>query len=412
MENSPSISDKLDTSDKLDKLDKETKKDSMIDKISCNGKEILLIGTAHVSKQSARLVEDTIHEQTPDTVCVELCATRLASLRDADKWRNMDIVKVIKEKKALLLFMNLLLASFQKKIADKFNIKPGQEMINAIKAAEEINARIVPSDREIQITLSRVWRGMGLWEKLKLMFSLVFSFGASDDIEEEDIEKMKQEDILQTLLADVKKTHPIIEKSLINERDQYLAEKIRSAPGEKIVAVVGAAHAPGIKRYLAGNEKIDLDELNIIPPVGNAGKILKWAIPAAIIILFAAGFLMEGKNAGTDMIWIWIAANGIFAGLGAILALAHPLTIISSIIAAPLTSLNPMIAAGWVSGLVEAFSRKPKIKDLEAIPEDIVTIKGFWRNNVTRILLVVIFTNLGSTIGTMTAVPLMLKLIN
>ena len=418
MENSPDTSDKLDTPDtsnkmdKLDNLDKETKKDSMVDQISCNGKNILLIGTAHVSRQSAKLVEDTILEQTPDTVCVELCETRLSSLKDADRWRNMDIVKVIKEKKALLLFMNLLMASFQKKIADKFGIKPGQEMINAIKAAEKINARIIPADREIQITLSRVWRGMGLWEKLKLMFSLVFSFGTSDDINEEDIEKMKQEDILQTLLADVKKTHPIIEKSLINERDQYLAEKIRSAPGEKIVAVVGAAHAPGIKRYLAGNEKIDLYELNIIPPAGKAGKILKWAIPAAIMVLFATGFLMEGKNAGADMIWIWIAANGIFAGIGAILALAHPLTIISAIISAPLTSLNPMIAAGWVSGLVEAFSRKPKVKDFEAIPTDIVSIKGFWRNNVTRILLVVIFTNLGSAIGTWTAVPLMLKLLN
>jgi len=409
MENFPKKSDEF---DKSDRLNKKEEKESMIDHLSCNGKEILLIGTAHVSRQSARLVEDTIHEQTPDTVCVELCATRLASLKDADRWRNMDIVKVIKEKKALLLFINLLLASFQKKMADKFGIKPGQEMINAIAAAEKINAVIVPSDREIQITLSRVWRGMGLWEKLKLMFSLIFSFGASDEIEEEDIEKMKQEDILQTLLADVKKTHPIIEKSLINERDQFLAEKIRTAPGEKIVAVVGAAHAPGIRRYLAGNETIDLDELNIIPPAGKAGKILKWAIPAAIFLLFAAGFLMEGKNAGAEMIWIWIAANGIFAGIGAALALAHPFTIVSSIIAAPLTSLNPMIAAGWVSGLVEAFSRKPKVKDLEAIPQDIVSIKGFWRNNVTRILLVVIFTNLGSTIGTMTAVPLMLKLIN
>jgi pheromone shutdown-related protein TraB len=388
------------------------KTDGMISRLVCNGKEIILIGTAHVSRQSAELVRDTIQDLEPDTVCVELCQTRLDSLRDADRWRNMDIVKVIKEKKALLLFINLLLASFQKKMADKFDIKPGQEMINAIAAAEEIHAAVVPADREIQITLSRVWRGMGLWEKLKLMTSLVFSFGASDDIEEEDIEKMKQEDILQTLLADVKKAHPIIEKSLIDERDQYLAQKIRSAPGQKIVAVVGAAHAPGIKRYLAANESIDLDALNRVPPAGRTGKILKWAIPAAILLLFVAGFLMEGKNAGADMIWIWIAANGIFAGIGAMLALAHPLTIVSSIIAAPLTSLNPMIAAGWVSGLVEAFSRKPKVRDLEAIPEDIVSIRGFWRNNVTRILLVVIFTNLGSSIGTMTAVPLMLKLIN
>ena len=392
--------------------DSENKTDKMIDKIYCNGKEILLIGTAHVSKQSAELVEKTILEQKPDTVCVELCQTRLASLKDADRWRNMDIVKIIREKKALLLFINLLLASFQKKMADKFGIKPGQEMINAIKSADECGALIVPADREIQITLSRVWLGMGFWEKLKLMFSFIFSIGASDDISEEDIENMKQEDILQTLLSDVKKEHPVIGKSLINERDLFLTEKIRSAPGDKIVAVVGAAHAPGIKRYLANNETIDLDELNRVPKGNNVGKILKWAIPTAILLLFVTGFLMEGKNAGTDMIWIWIAANGIFAGIGATIALAHPLTILSSVIAAPLTSLNPMIAAGWVSGLVEAFVRKPKVKDLESIPEDIVSIKGFWRNNVTRILLVVIFTNLGSSIGTMTAVPLMLKLIN
>jgi len=390
----------------------KTTENSDIHNLSYQGKEIILIGTAHVSRHSAQLVENTILEQNPDTVCVELCATRLASLQDADRWRNMDIVKVIKQKKALMLFMNLLLASFQKKIADKFDIKPGQEMINAIESAKKTNALIVPCDREIQITLSRVWRGMGFWEKMKLMASIVFSFGESDGIQEEDIERMKQEDILQTLLADVKEAHPIIERALIDERDQYLSQSIRSAPGDKIVAVVGAAHVPGIKRYMADDAPIDLAELNQIPPAGNLGKILKWLIPGLILVLFAAGFLMEGKNAGADMIWIWIAANGIFAGLGALLAMAHPYTIISAIIAAPITSLNPMIAAGWVSGLVEAFARKPKVRDLEAIPHDIVSIRGFWRNNVTRILLVVIFTNLGSSIGTMTAVPLMLKLLS
>ncbi|MCP3941570.1 MAG: TraB/GumN family protein [Desulfobacteraceae bacterium] len=390
----------------------ETTEKSDIHELSFRGKKILLIGTAHVSKHSAQLVEDTILEENPDTVCVELCATRLASIQDADRWQNMDIIKIIKQKKVLMLFMNLLLASFQKKIADKFGIKPGQEMINAIESAQKIDAFIVPADREIQITLSRVWRGMGFWEKLKLLVSLVFSFGESDKIEEEDIERMKQEDILQTLLADVKEAHPIIGKTLIDERDQFLAENIRSAPGETIVAVVGAAHVPGIKKHIAEDTPINLSKLNQTPPTKNLGKVLKWLIPGLIILLFIAGFMMEGKTIGTNMIWIWIAANGIFAGLGALLAMAHPYTILSSIIAAPITSLNPMIAAGWVSGLVEAVTRKPKVRDLEAIPRDIVSIKGFWRNNVTRILLVVIFTNLGSSIGTMTAVPMMLKLLS
>ncbi|MCG8619142.1 MAG: TraB/GumN family protein, partial [Desulfobacterales bacterium] len=365
----------------IDQEQPNTPDNNDIHNLTWEDKEIILIGTAHVSRRSADLVTETIRAEQPDTVCVELCNTRLASIRDSDRWRNMDIVKVIKEKKALMLFMNLLLSSFQKKIADKFGVKPGQEMINAIDAADEIDATLVPADREIQTTLSRVWRGMGFWEKLKLIFSMVFSFGQSDEIEEADIEKMKQEDMLQSLLSEVKDAHPIIERALIDERDQFLAEHIRSAPGEKTVAVVGAAHVPGIKRYIGDAVPIDVPALNEIPPAGNTGKVLKWLIPGLILLLFVAGFLMEGKNAGTDMIWIWVLANGIFAGIGALAAMAHPYTIASSILAAPLTSLNPMIAAGWVSGLVEAFSRKPKVKDLEAIPEDITSVRGFWKNN-------------------------------
>ncbi|MDY0374873.1 MAG: TraB/GumN family protein [Desulfobacterium sp.] len=382
-----------------------------VDRIFSNGKEIILIGTAHVSKESARLVNDVIVSEHPDTVCVELCETRLRSIRDKDAWGNMDIIKVIREKKAMFLLMNLMLASFQKRIAAKFDIKPGQEMINAIEAGEKIEARIIPADREIQTTLTRVWRTMGLWEKLKMMFQMVLSLGNTDEITEQEIEQMKQEDILQTLLADMKRSHPILERILIDERDQYLAETIRTAPGGRIVAVAGAGHVPGIKRYLENNTQIDMDELTRIPKGGNLGKIMKWLIPLAIIGLFAAGFFIKGKGGGTDMIWLWIAANGIFAGIGAIAAMAHPLTILTSIVAAPLTSLNPMIAAGWVSGLVEAISRKPKVKDLEAIPVDILSVRGFWRNNVTRILLVVVFTNIGSSIGTMAAIPLMLKVI-
>jgi len=254
--------------------------------------------------------------------------------------------------------------------------------------------------------------GEAPYEKIKLMFQLMLSMGGSDEITEEEIEQMKQEDLLQTLLADVKKSHPIMEKVLIAERDQFLAAKISSAPGKRIVAVVGAGHGPGIKKHLATGTSIDTTPLTDIPPAGKIGKVLKWLIPGAIILLMAVGFFMKGADAGTDMIWLWIAANGIFAGIGAIVALAHPYTIISAIVAAPITSLNPMIAAGWVSGLVEAVSRKPKVRDLESIPEDILSIKGFWRNNVTRILLVVVFTNLGSTIGTMTAIPLMLRVMH
>ena len=250
---------------------------------------------------------------------------------------------------------------------------------------------------------------MKLWDKIKLLFQLILSMGKLDDIDEEDVEKMKQEDVLQTLLSDVGKSLPVIKDILIDERDQYLTHKIRTAPGKKIVAVIGAGHVPGIRRYW--NAEIDLEALEKIPPNTKTLRILKWMIPLGILFLFVLGFFHGGANTGADMILWWVLANGILAGLGALMALAHPLTILSSVLAAPLTSLNPMIAAGWVSGLVEAFSRKPKVKDFESLSEDIISIRGFWKNKITRILLVVVFTNLGSSLGTFVAIPLMIKVL-
>jgi len=372
-------------------------------------KEIILLGTAHVSKESVRLVTDVIEAEKPDTVCVELCESRYQSIRQKDKWLDKDIIKVIKEKKSFLLLSNLLLASFQKRIAEKFDVTPGEEMIKAIEVGESAGAGIHLADRSIRITLAKTWRVMGLWDKIKLLFQLVLSMGKIDEISEADIEKMKQEDVLQTLLADVGKSLPVLKDILIDERDQYLTYKIRTAPGNKIVAVVGAGHVPGIKK--CWNQEINLETLEQIPPKGKIAGILKWIIPLFILVLFISGFSYGGTNAGTDMITWWVAANGILAGLGAIIALAHPLTIISSVLAAPLTSLNPMIAAGWVAGLVEVFSRKPKVRDFEKLSEDILSIRGFWKNKITRILLVVVFTNIGSSLGTFVAIPLMVKVL-
>jgi len=372
-------------------------------------KKVILVGTAHVSRESAQEVQDTIQEEKPDTVCIELCPSRYQSIRQKERWQQTDIIKVIKEKKSFLLLSNLLLASFQKRIAKKLDIDPGAEMIKAIETAEEVGAEIHLADRDIRTTLSRTWRAMGLWGKIKLMFQLALSLGEVEDITEEDIEKMKQQDVLESLLAEVGKSLPVLKDILIDERDQYLADKIRNAPGKKIVAVVGAGHVPGIQKYW--NTDINIQALEQLPPKKKMTGILKWLIPVAIMAMFIAGFFYGGAKAGKDMLIWWVAANGILAGLGAAIALAHPATIISSMLAAPLTSLNPMIAAGWVSGLVEAFTRKPKVKDLETLPDDILSVRGFWRNKVTKILLVVVFTNLGSMIGTFVAFPVILKLL-
>jgi pheromone shutdown-related protein TraB len=351
-------------------------------------KEVILLGTAHVSKESAKLVASVVEEEKPDTVCIELCEPRYQSIRQKNRWQNMDIVKVIKEKKAFLLLSNLLMASLQKRIAQKLDVKPGAEMIAAIETAEKVGAQVHLADRDIRITLSRIWRVMSFWNKLKILFQVILSAGEIDEISEKDIEKMKQEDMLETLLADVKKSLPALRDILIDERDRYLAHKIKTAPGKRIVAVVGAGHVPGIKKYWEVDT--DINALKKFPPNSMFMRIFKWILPLSILTLFILGFFYGGSKAGTEMITWWIAANGLMAGLGAIIAFAHPLTTLSSILAAPLTSLNPMIAAGWVSGLVEAFSRKPKVKDFENLSEDILSIRGFRKNKVTKILLIVV----------------------
>ena len=379
----------------------------MIHHLEFDGRQVTLLGTAHVSHESARLVAEVIEGEKPDTVCVELCESRYQSIRHKDTWQNMDIVKVIREKKAFLLLSNLLLASFQKRIAKKLNIRPGQEMIQAIESAESVGATVQLADRDVRTTLARAWRTMNFWDKLKLVAQLIFSLGKADEISPEEVERMKQEDVLESLLADVGRALPVVRHVLIDERDRYLAHKIRSAPGKRIVAVVGAGHVPGIKKYWSADT--DLSALEQLPPQGKSIKWIKWIIPLGILALLLSGFYRGGAETGSHMITWWLLANGLLAGLGALLALAHPLTIVSSVLAAPLTSLNPMIAAGWVSGLVEAFSRKPKVIDFENLQEDIHSLRGFWRNKITRILLVVVFTNLGSSAGTFIAIPLMVK---
>jgi pheromone shutdown-related protein TraB len=370
-------------------------------------KEITLIGTAHVSRESAELVSRVIEQEKPDTVCIELCESRYQSITQKKKWQETELIKAIREKKAYVLLSNLMLAYFQKRIGQKLGIKPGEEIIKAIQAAEAVGARICLADRDIRTTLSRTWRLMSFWTKIKLLVQLVASSGDFDSVNEEDIEKMKAEDILEMLLVEIGESFPEIRRVLIDERDQYLAHELEAAPGKRIVAVVGAGHVPGIQRYWRSS--IDLAELNRIPPKGRFMSSLKWVIPMLIIALIVVGFATAGGSAGTHMIKWWVIANATLAGLGAAIALGHPLTILTAIGASPLTSLNPMMAAGWFSGLVEVFMGKPKVRDFEGLAEDISTLRGFWRNKVIRVLLVVVFTNIGSSLGAFVAIPLMLR---
>ena len=368
-----------------------------ITRINLDGKELILIGTAHVSRQSAEQVKEVIERERPDSVCIELDAQRYQSVMDSNKWKETDIFKVIKEKKSTLLLMNLAISSFQNRLAKQFDIKPGQEMIQGIESAKETGAELVLADRNIQITFSRIWHNLGLTGKAQLLSAIFFSIFSKDTISEDELEKMKSQDTLNAVLAEFTEAFPRLKKPLIDERDQYLAQKIKDAPGNKIVAVLGAAHVQGITKEI--HKEHDLEALSQTPPKSIVPKILGWAIPLLIVALIVFTFIAN-PSAGFDQAISWILWTGTLAAIGAAVAFGHPLAILSAFVAAPFTALHPLIAAGWVSGIVQAYVRRPNIGDFETLSEDVFSIKGFWHNKVTRVLLVVLLTNLGGSIGT------------
>jgi len=368
-----------------------------ITRLYVNNKEIILIGTAHVSRQSAEQVKEVIDREQPDSVCIELDEQRYQSIIDNNKWKQTDIFKVIKDKKATLLLMNLAISSFQNRMAKQFDIKPGQEMIQGIASANENGAEIVLADRNIQTTFSRIWHNLGWTGKSQLLTSVFFSIFSKDTISEDELENMKSQDTLNAVLAEFTESFPKLKTPLIDERDQYLAQKIKEAPGEKIVAVLGAAHVPGITKEIYKDQ--DLVKLSAIPPKSIVPKILGWAIPVLIVALIAFTFIAN-PSAGFDQAFSWILWTGTMAAIGAAVALGHPLAIIAAFITAPVTALHPILASGWFSGLVQAYIKRPTIADFETLSEDVFTIKGFWRNKVTRVLLVVVLTNLVGSLGT------------
>ncbi|MEE2776566.1 MAG: TraB/GumN family protein [Acidobacteriota bacterium] len=372
-----------------------------VTELELDGRRILLVGTAHVSKQSVIDVEQTIDEVAPNTVCVELCASRHQGLIDPDSWRKLNILKVLREGKAPLLLSSLVMASFQRRIAKKLGVTPGAEMVAGIEKAGELGAELVLADRAIEITLRRTGASLGFWTKLKVFSQLLAGLFVGEDISAEDIEKLKEKERLSDALQMLANELPQAKATLIDERDVYLAQKIRDAPGETVVAVVGAGHVKGITEHILGDS--DLGPLDLVPKPSLAPRILKWAIPAAIIGLMIWGFVTGGADKSQESLALWVLINGGLSALGVAFALGHPLTVVSAFVAAPLTSLNPFIAAGWVAGLVQAWIKNPTVEDLEDLPEAITSFGGFWRNHVTRILLVVVLANLGSTLGTFIA---------
>jgi pheromone shutdown-related protein TraB len=372
-------------------------------KVELEGKTVFIVGTAHVSAQSVQDVRAAVAAVRPDTVAIELCEPRYQGLVKKDAWRHTNVFQVIKQGKSMFLLAQLVLQSFYRRLGKQLEVEPGAEMLAGAACAEETGARLELIDRRIDITLKRVWRHLGFWHRMKLAGVLVEAMFSGEEIEGKDIEALKKQDQLEALMGEMGKAFPEIKKRLIDERDVYLAQKLRQAPGTRIVAVVGAGHVPGMLKAIQLD--LPLAELESLPPASTWSKIWPWLIPAALVALVAWGFFQGGAERGIDSIAIWVGVTGTLAALGAAAALPHPLTVLSAFLAAPLTTLHPALAAGWVAGLVEAWIRPPAVGDFEALPEAMESLRKFIKNPVVRILLVVVTTNIGASLGTFVAIP-------
>lgn len=375
-----------------------------IHRVTIDNREIVLVGTAHISQESVETVKAVIQEENPDTVCVELDEQRHRALRNPRHWESLNLIQVLKQGQAPFLLANLALASFQKRMGLQTGVKPGAELAAAAEIAEDLGKEIKLVDREIRTTLLRAWRKAGFWKKMTLLSTLLLSLFDSQELDEEELAKLRQTDTLSAMLDEMADVLPTVKTILVDERDTYMAHYISQAPGEKIVAIVGAAHMPGILKKLGQTfSSEEIDELCVIPAKNRLSKILPWLIPAIVVGLFIVGFMAGNTQQLADAAVAWILANGVLSALGTIVAMGHPLTILAAFVAAPITSLNPTIGAGFVTGLVQAFVAPPQVKDMEHVSEDIAKLSGWWRNRLTRVLLVFLFSSLGSAIGTIVA---------
>jgi pheromone shutdown-related protein TraB len=368
--------------------------------VNNNGREFIIVGTAHISRHSADLVREVIEKEHPDVVCVELDEKRLAALSEKNRWENLDLKSIIKQKQLSTLIINLILSSYQKKLGEKLGVTPGTELLEAVQTAKEKNIPVELCDREVRITLRRAWHSMGFWQKMKLVAGGFGGIFEKQELTEEKLAELRSKDVLSEMMDELGKAMPVLKQVIIDERDQYLAEKMKLSKGNKIVSVVGAGHARGIIKALESNEQIDLKQIEIIPKPSPVTKIIGWGIPAIIVgsILFIG--YSKGLTEAGDNALFWILANGIPSAIGALIALAHPVTIITSFFAAPITSLTPLIGAGYVAAFVQAYFQPPLVKDFQNVAESARKFSMWWKNKLLKVLLVFILASLGSVLGT------------
>lgn len=358
------------------------------------------MGTAHVSQESADLVREVIEQEAPDCVCVELDTQRFTALSQQRRWEDLDLKQVLRNRQLSPLIAGLILGSYQKKLGGQLGVMPGTELLQATTVAQQHGIPIALCDRDIRVTLGRAWRLTPLFKKLLLVSSLLSSVLDSQTVSEESLRALRQHDVLSVMLDEFEEVLPSLRRVLIDERDIYLAHHIRQAKGHRIVAVVGAAHLQGIRRLLQQDQPLDITPLHHVPPVWPVWKYAQWAIP--VLIVASLGYIGWHKGAAVagHSVLYWILANGIPTALGALCALSHPLTVVAGFVAAPFTSLSPLIGAGYVTAMVQAYMRPPLVRELQNVADDVRSPRQWWRNRLLRIILAFVLPSLGSAIGT------------
>lgn len=376
-------------------------------------RHIVLVGTAHVSKESVDEVQTVIAAESPDTVCVELDEARWRAMNASDAWANTDIVKIIKEGKAFLLLANLALSAFQRRMGADAGVKPGEEMVAAIQTAQAAGIPFQFCDRDVQTTLRRAWARSNFWNKTKLLAQLIGAAFSNEKPDAAEIERLKEQSELDEMMGELAQYLPSVKEVLIDERDRYIASRIWMAPGTRIVAVIGAGHATGVEAWLArlasGSATTNVADLDVIPPPGLLARSAGWLIPALIVGLIILGFFTSGAEASLRLITRWVLLNGTLAAIGSAACLANPLTVLVSFIVAPIATLNPLVAVGFFAALVEAWLRKPLVSDFQSLATDVSTLRGFYRNKVTHILLVFFLSSLGGALGNFIALPFLAR---
>jgi len=367
-----------------------------------------ILGTAHVSQKSAEVVSALIETGAFDAVAIELCEPRFQALTKQQSYEDMDLFAVLRQGRAGMMMASLALSAYQRRIAEQFGIEPGAEMKAGIEAAEKMKKPVWLVDRDIGITLKRASAHLGWWGRWVMLNGLFFSMFSKEDISEQEIEELKQGDLLGQTLQQVSADSPELYESLIAERDRYMAAKLKlqaeeasDSPIQSVLVVLGAGHLPGTVKAMSDEAppKETLDRLEHTPPPNPIWKAIPWAILILVLSGFAIGF-SRSPELGWALISTWILINGGLSALGALIARAHPLTVLTALLAAPLTSLNPTVGAGMVTGAVEAWIKKPTIGDFDSLREDVSTLKGWYRNKISHVFLIFFLSNLGSAAGT------------